>query len=118
MHRQRTTRGAARATGDAYALGETIAAVGNYVALVNNDEHAIAVVEEGLEIARRLGNQFLLGSSLAAAGTAYYLLDPARGIELFTESLGTSVHNTPRDSQSRFFIAQAWEPGGGGTRAL
>jgi len=97
----------ARAGGDAFDLANTLASVSNYVGLSDDDQRGIDMADEGLVIARRLGNQYLLNMCLASAGTLRYLVDPPRAIELINESFDASLRNHTRDSQSHFFKAMA-----------
>jgi predicted ATPase len=96
---------AARATGDEYLLGDILSSASNFVALVVDDERAVAAADEGLAIARRLGNRYLLGMNLAAAGMARYRSDPRRALELFEESLEAELFNQARTPQTHFFMA-------------
>src|SRR3954452_9003026 len=48
---------AARATGDQYLPGDTLASASNFMSLVVEDERAVEAADEGLAIARRLGNR-------------------------------------------------------------
>jgi non-specific serine/threonine protein kinase len=96
---------AARAVGDPFEIANTMSATSTYVGLAGDDQRGVDLADEGLEIARRLGNRYLLSMCLASAANARYRLDPSRAIELFTESFAVSLRNTTRDSQSHFFTA-------------
>jgi len=96
---------AARATSDLYMLCDIISSAGNFIALVVDDERAIELADEGLTLARRLGNRYLLGMNLAAAGMARYRSDPRRALEFFQESLDTGLINQARNPQTHFFMA-------------
>jgi predicted ATPase/class 3 adenylate cyclase len=96
---------AARATGDEYVLADILASASNFIAIVVDDVRAIELADEGLAIARRLGNRYLLGMSLGAAGMARYRSEPALALEFFRESLDAGLYNQARNPQTHFFMA-------------
>jgi predicted ATPase/class 3 adenylate cyclase len=77
---------AARAVGDEFwelfAMGNLALAYG----LGTHPERALVVSDEMMQRARRLGNQWLMGTALMAAGVTRALDQPDAAIELLTES--------------------------------
>jgi predicted ATPase/class 3 adenylate cyclase len=97
----------ARIDGDAYRLGEALGGASMAIALTLDDPRGIELADEGLEIARTLGSEYLLASLLEAAGIARYRIDPTRAVELLAASLDASSRNTTVTGQSRFIKAVA-----------
>jgi hypothetical protein len=59
--------------------------------MTSEDPRALEFADQAIEIARPLGNDFLLGLALADAGIARYRTDPAAAIALFDESMMIST---------------------------
>ena len=99
---------AARADGEPYQVGEALSTAAEMIALTTDDPRAIELADEGLVIAREIGNGYLSAFALEVAGIARYRTDPARAIELLTEALnGTRTRNSNLTAQSRFIKAVA-----------
>jgi hypothetical protein len=76
----------ARRHGDPFELAEALSQAGLHISLTGDDLRGAALADEGVHIARSLGNQWSLSSALQAAGTARYRSDPARAIVLLQEA--------------------------------
>jgi non-specific serine/threonine protein kinase len=98
---------AARAGGDPFEIANILSGASIYVGLAGDEQRGVELADEALEIARRVGNRYLLSMCLSSAANVRYRLEPARAVELFTESFESTVRNNTRDSQSHFFKAIA-----------
>ncbi|HEX4532094.1 MAG TPA: adenylate/guanylate cyclase domain-containing protein [Acidimicrobiia bacterium] len=76
----------ARANGHPFELAEALSQAGLHIALTSDDPRGAALADEGVHIARSLGNHWALSYTLQAAGTARYRADPARAIVLLQEA--------------------------------
>jgi non-specific serine/threonine protein kinase len=76
----------ARSHGDPFDLAEALSQAGLHIALTSDDPRGAALADEGVRIARALGNQWALSYASQAAGTARYRADPARAIVLLQEA--------------------------------
>jgi predicted ATPase len=98
----------ARADGDPYRLCEALANVSGFFGVTVDDRRGIDLADEALAIARQLGNSYLLVVCLLSAGITRYRADPARAIELLSESTSSStLRNNSRISQSHFWMSLA-----------
>jgi tetratricopeptide (TPR) repeat protein len=97
----------ARSDGDPYELSEALSVVGSFFGVTVDNQRAVDLADEALAIARHLGNHFLLILSLSSAGMARYRADPARAIELLSESVNTGARNNTRTSQNHFWMSLA-----------
>jgi predicted ATPase/class 3 adenylate cyclase len=99
---------AARSDGDEYHLAEALTQAGSFLAVTTGDARGAELADEGLRIARRLGNRHLLAYCLQGGGIAYVVVDPARAVEWMTESLAITSRSGTAQSQNHFWMALAF----------
>jgi predicted ATPase/class 3 adenylate cyclase len=96
---------AAHADSDPYQLAQALSFAGNIIGLSDEGPHALELTDEGLTIARALGNTGQLSFALQCAGTIRSRTDPATAIELLAESFdlpGTQLRYGARGSVFSF----------------
>jgi predicted ATPase/class 3 adenylate cyclase len=98
----------ARAAGDPYDLAEALGQVSSFLAVSVDDNRGVALADEGLTIARALGNSYLTRSLLMSSGVSRYRSDPALAVKRLAEHLATvGPRNSASESQACFFKALA-----------
>jgi hypothetical protein len=98
---------AARSDGDPYHLAEALTQASSFLAVATGDVRAAELADEGLAIARRLGNRHLLAYCLQGGGIANVRVDPVRAVEWMTESLAISSRSATAQSQNHFWMSLA-----------
>ncbi|MET1003595.1 MAG: hypothetical protein ABWZ15_17420, partial [Acidimicrobiia bacterium] len=75
----------ARAHGEPYELAEALSQAGLQISLTTDDPRGTELADEGVDIARSLGNKTALHSALQAAGVTRYQTDPTQAISILAE---------------------------------
>jgi predicted ATPase/class 3 adenylate cyclase len=88
----------ARERGDPFELAYTLAMAGTHTALAHDEARGIQLADEGVELARPLGNDWTLVVAIEAAGNTRVRREPARAVELLQESFDLP---TARSAASR-----------------
>jgi predicted ATPase/class 3 adenylate cyclase len=76
----------AKADQDPYTEVECLSLCSVMISMTSEDPRALELAEQAIEMARHLGNDYLLFLALEDAGLAKYRADPAAAIALFEES--------------------------------
>jgi len=94
----------ARKTQQPYIEAEYTSMCSMMISMTSDDPRALELAENAFEVARPLGNDYILGLALEAGGIARYRTDPAAAIALLDEGIDVAAESSPatRD-QSLFF---------------
>jgi predicted ATPase/class 3 adenylate cyclase len=82
----------ARATQQPYREAEGLNHCSMMTSITSDDPRGLELADQAIEMARPLGNDYLLGAALEAGGLARYRTDPAAAIALLDESTMVSAN--------------------------
>jgi non-specific serine/threonine protein kinase len=107
----RTSLEIARRNGIEYDEVECLASLSMLLisSSATEDAEAIALADEAVELARRIGNGFLLALALQAAGGSRYRTQPAAALQLLDECIAIAGHrNVDSVAEAQMFKALAY----------
>ena len=87
-----------------YVEAECLSICSMMIAMTSEDPRALALADQAIEVARPLGNDYLLDLALEAGGTARYRTDPAAAIALFDEVIEGSAISSPATRDQCIFF--------------
>jgi non-specific serine/threonine protein kinase len=93
----------ARSRGERYEETECLTHAAIVIALSIEDPRALRLADEAVDVARSIGNDFLLGLALEAAGIAHLRTNPSIAIALLDESMLVASCGSSVDDQALFF---------------
>jgi predicted ATPase/class 3 adenylate cyclase len=98
----------ARARGEPFELAETLAMCATNIALAHDETRGIELADESLELARTVGNDWLVALALQTTGVTRWRTDPARAITIIQASLDAPAALGPaRAASARYMKAFA-----------
>lgn len=94
----------ARASGDPYQLGNVLVYVSATIGMGGDDARGVVLADEGVAIARALGNANLLAAATSSAGVARSRIAPGASIDLLEQSFAL-----PGNHRARHHVGHTWK---------